>query len=729
VPDVNVVIGVDGKAAVQGIKDVGDAAEKSEGHLSKMGGALGDIAKIAGGIVLAKAFETGTSAIRDAFNAAADYQKMQAATNAVIESTGGKAGVTAKQVTELANAFEKQTAIDDQVIQGAENLLLTFTNIGKDVFPEATKTVLNMSTALGQDAKTSAIQLGKALNDPINGVTALRRVGVSFNETQLETIKRLQESGDIMGAQKIILGELSTEFGGAADAAGKTLGGQLSLLKDTISDTFRDLAVKALPTLVDLTSLLTEGLAKGIDLAGQGLSALGEAVAPLVEPAKQLAGLAFDNLKALYAAEWRILQDVVGWLTDITKLEAPKIFAALDEWVQRNTGQTIADNLRDIANYLGDSSARGRDFSSAWQAINDSLKPALEFLKPLVQDILKSMRDQVRDVSGALKDLGEALKPLQPALEPIAQILGTAIVLAIGALLIQLRLFIDFITINLVVAIESVALTIKGLTKAFEFVSDFVGPWLPTLGARLQDIYHVVDAAVDIIVEPIKNIAQKIGDVSRLLYDVGIAIARSLLDGLVAGAQAVWNEVSSWAGKIKDLKGPMDYDRKLLTPQGYAIALSLDDGLSAGFNEVVKPTVAAMAKEITDTLYDNVPDYVKRLSPAAGGDKHADDHVGGFSTSILNNGQPIYVPNQPKVGDWIGSGTNAQQWDGTKLVQGGIGMANYIPLDYNGFVGADPVQQFNINLHLDGQVIGSAVVKVLDGQMTTEAQQYGVLTG
>jgi hypothetical protein len=173
----------------------------------------------------------------------------------------------------------------------------------------------------------------------------------------------------------------------------------------------------------------------------------------------------------------------------------------------------------------------------------------------------------------------------------------------------------------------------------------------------------------------------------------------------------------------------MDYDRKLLTPQGYAIALSLDDGLSAGFNEVVKPTVAAMAKEITDTLYDNVPDYVKRLSPAAGGDKHADDHVGGFSTSILNNGQPIYVPNQPKVGDWIGSGTNAQQWDGTKLVQGGIGMANYIPLDYNGFVGADPVQQFNINLHLDGQVIGSAVVKVLDGQMTTEAQQYGVLTG
>src|SRR5262245_66611796 len=76
-----------------------------------------------------------------------------------------------------------------------------------------------MSAALGQDGKASAIQLGKALNDPIKGVTALQRVGVSFTKSQKNQIKALVESGNTLGAQKVILRELGKEFGGAAKAA------------------------------------------------------------------------------------------------------------------------------------------------------------------------------------------------------------------------------------------------------------------------------------------------------------------------------------------------------------------------------------------------------------------------------------------------------------------------------------------------------------------------------
>jgi phage-related minor tail protein len=64
----------------------------------------------------------------------------------------------------------------------------------------------DMSVALGTDASGSAIQLGKALNDPIKGVAALQKVGVSFTESQKEQIKTLVETGDTLGAQKIILG-------------------------------------------------------------------------------------------------------------------------------------------------------------------------------------------------------------------------------------------------------------------------------------------------------------------------------------------------------------------------------------------------------------------------------------------------------------------------------------------------------------------------------------------
>lgn len=144
--------------------------------------------------------------------------------------------VTAGFVSYLSGTLQRLTGVSDEEIQSGENMLLTFTNIGKKVLPDATKTMLDMSVALGQDTKNSAIQLGKALNDPINGVTALRRVGVTFTEAQQKQIETLQKSGDLLGAQKVVLKELQTEFGGSAEAAGKTFAGQMNILKNSVND-------------------------------------------------------------------------------------------------------------------------------------------------------------------------------------------------------------------------------------------------------------------------------------------------------------------------------------------------------------------------------------------------------------------------------------------------------------------------------------------------------------
>jgi phage-related minor tail protein len=125
-------------------------------------------------------------------------------------------------VSDLATSISRKTGMDDEAIQSGENLLLTFTNIhnetgrGNQIFTRATRTIADMSAALGQDTKSSAIQLGKALNDPIKGVTALQRVGVSFTQSQRDQIKTLVESGNTLDAQKMILRELRKEFGGSA---------------------------------------------------------------------------------------------------------------------------------------------------------------------------------------------------------------------------------------------------------------------------------------------------------------------------------------------------------------------------------------------------------------------------------------------------------------------------------------------------------------------------------
>jgi len=124
---------------------------------------------------------------KSAVDEAAEAEQNLAQLENVIKSTGGVAGVTAESITNMASELQKITTFSDDAIIAGDNLLLTFTNIGKDVFPEATKTMLDMSQALGQDISSSAIQLGKALNDPVNGITALSRVGVSFTEDQKST--------------------------------------------------------------------------------------------------------------------------------------------------------------------------------------------------------------------------------------------------------------------------------------------------------------------------------------------------------------------------------------------------------------------------------------------------------------------------------------------------------------------------------------------------------------
>jgi hypothetical protein len=93
-----------------------------------------------------------------------------------------------------------------------------------------------MSVVLGGDASSAALQLGKALNDPIQGISALGRAGVQFNAEQQRTIKSMVDMGDIAGAQGVILGELERQMGGVAEAAGQTLAGSLDAVSNAWGD-------------------------------------------------------------------------------------------------------------------------------------------------------------------------------------------------------------------------------------------------------------------------------------------------------------------------------------------------------------------------------------------------------------------------------------------------------------------------------------------------------------
>jgi hypothetical protein len=204
------------------------------------------IAGVAGGIALAGAITAG---LADAVRALIDIERLNAQTDAVIKSTGSAANVTRQQIEDAAEAAESATTIQRESVQEAQNMLLTFTNVrnevgeGNDIFTQATDAVLDMSVALGTDAKGAAIQLGKALNDPIKGVTALTRVGVTFTDQQRDQIAAMVASNDLLGAQGIILAELNKEFGGSAEAFAGTTAGKVQRFQNDIGNMFESVVV------------------------------------------------------------------------------------------------------------------------------------------------------------------------------------------------------------------------------------------------------------------------------------------------------------------------------------------------------------------------------------------------------------------------------------------------------------------------------------------------------
>jgi hypothetical protein len=223
-------------------------------------------------------FVTGT--LKDSVKLWTDHEAVVAQTEAVIKSTGGAAGLTAKQIGDLASGFSRATTYVNDTVQSAENLLLTFTSIGGSVIPDATQIVLDMSTALGQDLKSSAIQVGKALQDPVLGVSALRRVGVNFNQAQQDVIKNLVDTGRAAEAQAMIMRELQSEFGGSAAAVRNTFGGALKALKNQVDDTKKAFGAYIAAAGKPFVENLIQG-AKGIEdwlKSAQGLEVISDIV-------------------------------------------------------------------------------------------------------------------------------------------------------------------------------------------------------------------------------------------------------------------------------------------------------------------------------------------------------------------------------------------------------------------------------------------------------------------
>lgn len=166
------------------------------------------------------------------------FETQQLVTQQVLQATGNSAGRTIEQIEALAQGIAASTLASTRGVRAAATQLLTFRTISGETFDRTLRLAQDLSAVGFGSLESSAVQLAKALEDPANGLTMLRRVGVSFTADQQRVIKSLHETGQTADAQRMILAQVERQVGGAGSAAAGGLSGAF----DTLSQASTNLA-------------------------------------------------------------------------------------------------------------------------------------------------------------------------------------------------------------------------------------------------------------------------------------------------------------------------------------------------------------------------------------------------------------------------------------------------------------------------------------------------------
>lgn len=199
---------------------------------------------------------------------AKEAEESQAKLNAVLRATGEAAGISAEGMKRIEEELSRVTTFSHEAVKGAETVLATFTHVRGDQFREAMKAAADLSTIFGVDLTTAAQKLGRALENPGEGLKSLAKMGVQFTESQKSVIQELVATGDIAKAQEEILKAVNAKVGGSSEDAAKTASGALKRLQNSFDETAAHIGKVILPAV----TALSKGL-NGIQGAASGAGA------------------------------------------------------------------------------------------------------------------------------------------------------------------------------------------------------------------------------------------------------------------------------------------------------------------------------------------------------------------------------------------------------------------------------------------------------------------------
>lgn len=408
------------KETQEKLKGTEQSAEKTTQSLRGMASGLAKLAVAAVGVGgIATLF-------KNVAREAETFETSMLRINAVIRATGGVAGKTGDELLAFAQNLARNTLESTEGVLEAQQRLLTFRKITGDVFDRAIKASADLSAAMGTNLSASAVMLGRALEDPERGLTALTRTGTVFTEAQKEMVAQLVETGNLQEAQTLILKELEAQYGGTAQAAAQGYAGALDTLAQSQQEFL--LAINDTLGVTDALSVAVNALSSVFDTLSENM----ERVVTYIQVAAVAGMVAFRGaiIGAAAAITKLLIPGLVAFKTALARTGVGLLVVALGEAAYQ--ASRLYDWFGDLTTAAGGTGEAigllGQLVGETFTAIGrDGPAIAANAFKAIGYSIIASMQRTMSKVLLSVLRTVEAMRDI-PGLDDVANVLAQRVV-------------------------------------------------------------------------------------------------------------------------------------------------------------------------------------------------------------------------------------------------------------------------------------------------------------